>query len=552
MSNRAQIRDVAHDTEGAIGDYTWSPDSQYLAFTLDQPNDMGSICIWSLDDGELHRVTDDLFDDYSPSWGSDGKYLYYLSDRTFAPQIGTREWNFIENRQAGLFALALRADVDSPFPPQSDEVKGSVADDEENGDAGEDEEGHAKGDAADEKDEEKEGDEDDDTDQDADEDDDADSVKKKDADEEDEKEVKKFSIDFEGLADRVTRVPVEADNYRGLSAVAGHLLYARGGSFYYGREPDRPTDLCIFSLKDRKQDVLAERISGYTLSADGKYVLVSSRGSYQRMPVGMGKPETKSISTANLFVVVDPRAEWRQIFHEVWRRFRDFFYVENMHGYDWDALRERYEPLLDHVAHRSDLNYVIGEMIAELNVGHAYKVGGDFERPKRPDVALPGAVFELDREAQRYRIAKIYPGHNQESIYRSPLTEVGVDAHEGDFVLAIDGEELKPTANPYQLLRFKSSHPVTLTLNADAEPWTVPVKCPLFRPRVKPISFIWIWSSRTTTRCWRPRTATSVTCTCPTWVPTGSANSASGSTRRSASRAWSSTSAAMAAATCRR
>ncbi len=168
-------------------------------------------------------------------------------------------------------------------------------------------------------------------------------------------------------------------------------------------------------------------------------------------------------------VTVVPEEEWRQIFHEVWRRFRDFFYVENMHGYDWEALREKYEPLLDHVAHRSDLNYVIGEMIGELNVGHAYKAGGDYERPDRPDVGLPGAIFELDAEAGRYRIAKIFPGHNEEDIYRSPLTEVGVDAHVGDYVLAIDGEELTATDNPYKLLRHKSSQPVVFTLSDRAD-----------------------------------------------------------------------------------
>jgi tricorn protease len=132
-----------------------------------------------------------------------------------------------------------------------------------------------------------------------------------------------------------------------------------------------------------------------------------------------------------------PVEEWNQIFNEVWRRYRDWFYVSNMHGYDWVALREQYRPLLKYVAHRSDLNYVISEMIAELAVQHAYIEGGDFQIPPRPRSGLPGARFELDKQAGRYRIAKIFGGDNAEDVYRSPLTEVGVNASVGDYVLAI-------------------------------------------------------------------------------------------------------------------
>jgi len=178
-----------------------------------------------------------------------------------------------------------------------------------------------------------------------------------------------------------------------------------------------------------------------------------------------GDRTRKAISTSGLFVDRVPAEEWEQIFNEVWRRYRDWFYVSNMHGWDWDAIREQYKPLLKHVAHRSDLNYVIHEMISELTVQHAYIDGGDFQIPPRPRYGLPGARFELDRQAGRYRIAKIFTGENQEDIYRSPLTEVGVNAAVGDYVLAIDGEELKANDDPYRLLRNKADNPVQLTLN---------------------------------------------------------------------------------------
>ena len=173
----------------------------------------------------------------------------------------------------------------------------------------------------------------------------------------------------------------------------------------------------------------------------------------------------RQLRPSGLYVDRVPAEEWNQIFNEVWRRYRDWFYVSNMHGFDWVALREQYKPLLKYVAHRSDLNYVISEMIAELTVQHAYIDGGDFQIPPRPRSGLPGARFEFDQQAGRYRIAKIFEGENSEDIYRSPLTEVGVNASVGDYVLAIDGEELKGTDDIYRLLRNKADNPVQLTLN---------------------------------------------------------------------------------------
>jgi tricorn protease len=179
----------------------------------------------------------------------------------------------------------------------------------------------------------------------------------------------------------------------------------------------------------------------------------------------LGERSRKAVATTGLYVDRIPAEEWNQIFNEVWRRYRDWFYVPNMHGFDWVALREQYRPLLKYVAHRSDLNYVISEMIAELTVQHAYIDGGDFQIPPRPRYGLPGARFEYDQAAGRYRISKIFDGENGEDVYRSPLTEVGVNASVGDYVLAIDGEELKGTDDPYRLLRNKADNPVQLTLN---------------------------------------------------------------------------------------
>ncbi len=437
---------VADESRGQVYDYTWSPCGTHLAFSLSDPNETRSLFVWSVGQDKPRRITGEIFDESEPAWDPDGNYLYYLSRREFAPQVGGIEMNFLANRSTGLYALALRKDVKNPFPPESDEVKTPD---------------RKKADEKKDKEKEKE------------------KGKEKDADPPKDKEP--IAIDFDGLADRVVRVPVAADNYGMLAAIKGHLLYVRRGSFYYGRDAESKPELRIYSIADRKETTLADGVDGYALSADGSKVLVKQGLAFNLHDASpKGKDGKKAVATANLAVDRVPAKEWAQIFDEVWRRYRDFFYVENLHGYDWEALRARYRPLLEHVAHRSDLNYVIGEMIGELNVGHAYIAGGDWEVPRRPQVALPGAEFALDPAAGRYKIARILKGQNEEPTYRSPLTEVGVDVKEGDYVLAIDGEDLTSGDNPYRLLRNKADRPVQMTVNS--KPETVGSRTITFQP----------------------------------------------------------------------
>jgi tricorn protease len=463
-----KLIEIADSPHGQIRDYTWSPRGNYLAFSFDEnPNRFSSIYVWGATDGKLRKITDEMFNAYSPAWDPQGNYLYFLADREFQPQISQIEFNYATNRTAYIYAIALRKDVKHPFPAESDEVtitrldetpkpKGTPASEEPKPPAKDinkelkepakeptpeaekptppaaaaaTQGGEPKPDAT-------------------------------------PKTPATMTIDFDGILGRAARVPVGADNYGGLSAKTGHLLYAVGSAFYYGRAGDRPTVLKIFSVKDRKESTIAEDIRGYTLSEDGSKVLVAQGPGYNLYDATpQGDKTKKPVSTAGLFVDRVPAEEWNQIFNEVWRRYRDWFYVANMHGYDWVALREQYRPLLQYVAHRSDLNYVIGEMISELTIQHAYIEGGDFQIPPRPRSGLPGARFELDKQSGRYRISKIFQGENEEEIYRSPLTEIGVNINIGDYVLAIDGEELKGTDDVYRLLRNKADNPISLTVN---------------------------------------------------------------------------------------
>jgi tricorn protease len=417
------LTEAARSRRGEIRDYAWSPKGEFLAFSMDNANFLSSLYIWSGADGQLRRITGDYFDSGIPAWDPQGNYLYYVSIHEFAPVVSLAESNYAPSRGAGIFALALRKDVKNLFPPESDEA--AVV---------------KEGDAANK-----------------------DEAKKEESKKE---ETKDLTIDFDGLASRVIRVPLESSNYSGLSAKTGHLLYTVAPTAYLGRTGETKTTLRIYSLKDRKETTLVDDAGGWVLSRDGSKVLYRQAQSWALMDATpTGANSKKTVSTAGLTVDRVPAEEWEQIFNEVWRRYRDFFYVPNMHGYDWEALGRQYRPWLKDVASRSDLNYVISEMISELTVQHAYIEGGDIPLPPRPRVALPGARFALDGNSNRYRLAQIFEGQNEEDIYRSPLTEVGVSIQTGDYVLAINGQDLTGADDPYRLLRHAADSPVELLVN---------------------------------------------------------------------------------------
>ena len=306
------LTDVADEARGQVRDYTWSPNGGYLAFSLTEPNDFSSIFIWRAADKTLHRVTGEYFHEWNPAWDPEGDYLYYLSDRQFSPQLGSFEWNYLVDRETGIYALALRGDVIHPLPPESDEVILNDDGDEDRASA------------------------------------DTEPVQGSEAGAAIESTGSPISIEFDGLARRVVRLPVEFDNYEGLSAGPGRVFYIRGTAQYYGRRSDLRPELHGYTFEDRTSNTIAEGVSGYAISNDGQQLLVREGDNFKVYPASGG--EAKPVSTLGLMVDRVPAQEWAQIFDEVWRRFRDFFYVDNMHGYDWEALRGRYRPLLAHVA----------------------------------------------------------------------------------------------------------------------------------------------------------------------------------------------------------
>ena len=426
-----QLQMIVDAPNGQIGDYDWSPKGNFIAYSMQSKNGLNAVYIWNSADNKNTRVTPELFNANGPAFDPGGNYLYFLSDREYAPLISRAEYNFATNRTTQIYSMALQTIGKNPFPFENDEV--TITEEKKDGPA---------------------------------------PTPKTDTTE---------TINFDGIEKRVVKVPLPADNYGGLSVNKGNLIYRVQAPFYNGRQAETQTSIRLYSLKDRKETTLLQPAGGYALSSDGTKILAPSQGAFSILDANSNGDKTrKPVSIAALITEINPVEEWNQIFNEVWRRYRDWFYVENMHGFDWAKIRDDYKKWLPYVAHRSDLNYVISEMCAELTVQHAYIDGGDFNLPPRVRVALAGARFEADKAAGRYRISKIFAGQNEEDIYRSPLTEVGTDARVGDYVLAINGENVTTDRDIYSYLRGKADSTVTLTLNSS--PTAQGARSVTFRP----------------------------------------------------------------------
>ncbi len=420
-----KVNEIARDPFGLQHDYVWSPGSAYLAYSLNADNGQPSVFLWSVASDKSVRVTDPLFAEFGPAFTPDGKFLYFLGAREWAPQISSVEWNFATNRNIEIYALTLRKDGPNPFPVRDDEPK--VGDDKS-----------------------------------------SDKSKNKDKDKDNHEADAHVvdHIDFDGLAERVTRAPIDADNIQGLAVTDKRIVYFVSDAFYYGREGRFKPEVHVYDIDKRKDTTLVKDVDDAALSADGDSLLVQEGKSFKVYAVGGDGKDSKTIDTSGLALTRDPQQEYAEIFREVWRRYRDYFYSPKMNGYDWKALRAKYEPQLAYVGDRSDLNYLLGQMVGELSNSHSYVNGGDLRLPKKPNVGLLGARFDLDAASGRYRVKSIMQGENDEARYRSPLTEVGINVHVGDYILAINGRELRAQDNPYQLLQIAPGQPVELRVNS--------------------------------------------------------------------------------------
>ncbi|HUG98678.1 MAG TPA: PDZ domain-containing protein [Gammaproteobacteria bacterium] len=417
-SGRVRQVDTTRHANNAFRDltqYVWSPDSRWLAYTKVNESYNSSIWVYSLRDERTWQLTTDATNEQSPAFDPKGRYLYFTSTRDWNLVFSAYEFNYLYNNASRLFAATLAADGPALNRPRSDEV----------------------GDAGKEKDKEDAG---------------------KDAAKSGSVEPVKFEPD--GFADRVTALDVPAGNLVGLAAVEGGLFYLSNGN--------EAAELHYYDLEKREAESVLDKVTGYSVSADGKKLLWR-RG--DKWGIADAKPKVDADKTAleleRLEMRVDPRIEWRQMYVDGWRIMRDWFWDPGHHGQDWVAIRERYAPLVEHVAHRADLDYIFGELAGELNSGHIYvNSSNDMPKVERRPGGMLGALVEK-HESGYFRIAHIYPGENWHDYYRSPLTEAGVTARAGDFILAVDGVSTKGVDNFYRLLENKGERVVQLTLNGE-------------------------------------------------------------------------------------
>lgn len=412
-----QITEVDKSQAWEFSDYSWSPDSKWIVYRRAETGGMDKLCLYSVKDKKSCELTEGWYPASNGIFSSDGKFIFFVSNRDFNPIYSRTEWNHAYQDMSRIYLLTLAKETASPFKYESDEV--TLANEEPP-----------------KKNEEKETDD------------------KKPA-----KEVMK--VDIEGIKDRIAVLPIEVSSYRNLSSVGDCVYYVRRGS------ADSSSTLRCYNLKDKKETDLGS-VGGYEVSADQKKMLVSSSGKYAIIDVPKSKIEMKeTLDLSGMEVNLDRHSEWSQIFNECWRQMREFLYVPNMHGVDWEQMRKRYEPMVAHVNHRADLTYIIGEMIGELNVGHTYVGDGDYPRPKRINMGLLGAQLSKDAKSGYFRIDKILRGQNWDKGLRSPLTEIGVDANENDYIIAVDGKSTAKVKDVYKLLLNKAGKQVTLKLNSN-------------------------------------------------------------------------------------
>jgi tricorn protease len=444
-----------------LTDYNWSPDSKWAVYAKAEENTNPVIYLYSLADKKITAVTNDFTGSTNPVFDPDGKYLYFLSARDFNEVFGAYDMEFSNPKAIRVYAVTLRADTPSPFAPQSDEV-------ELNKKSNPDEKEEAKP-AAKERKERKPG-------------------EKKTEEKKPEEKKEPFRIDLDGIQNRVAGFPAPPEIITSVAASKGFVFYLTTPIIgLSGALSGETPALHIFDLKERKDAVLVNGATGFALSFDGKKVLYTSPeggvidvgvytfgqrtntyGILDATPptTGAHKAGDGALSLDNLQAEIDPRAEWKEMFDEVYRQERDYFFEPSMNGVDWIKERDKYAQLLPYVADRYDLTYILGELVGELSNSHTYVGGGDYPDLHPVNVGLLGVDFDVDSATGLYRFKKIYPGENWEPERRSPLTEPGVDVKQGDYLLEVNGRPLKSPQNPYEPFVNTAGENVTLTVNS--------------------------------------------------------------------------------------
>jgi len=440
---------------------SWSADSRWIAYAGGKENRNSAIVLYDCTAGKRHEVTTGFYNDEAPVFDPEGKYLFFRTGRTFGPNYSELDNTWIYANTANLAAVPLRKDVASPLAPRNDEEadKDKKKEDEKKPDEKKDGDKKDEAKSAESK-EAKKADA-----KESDKKDDKATNKKEDKKDEkkDDKKPKPVEIDLDGFEQRVVILPPKAGRYADLAAVSGKLIYRRLPRL---GSADEKSAIVFYDLEKREEKAILDDADSFELSANREKILVQKDKTYAIIEPKEGQKMDKKIETGGFEAQVDPVAEWKQIFADVWRLERDCFYDPNLHGVDWNAMRERYGRLLADAATRWDVNFVLGELISELNASHTYRGGGDMEKSAERGVGYLGCDFTLTNGA--YRIAKIIKAAPWDSEVRSPLAQPGLtNLHEGDYLLAVNGEPLDTQQDPWAAFQGLADKPVFLTVNTN-------------------------------------------------------------------------------------
>ena len=469
---------------GSGFDPTWSPDSRWIAYTRQLDSSLRAVFIYGVEDKAWHQITDGLSDAASVAFDKNGRYLYFIASTDDGPAIASSMGAYKVPITRSAYVVVLKKDLKSPLAPQSDEEKvaqdtpaganapGNPADTDEckPGDegAGKSDQGSEKAGATNQN--EKPGE----------------AKNEKVAKE--TKETPQVKIDFENISQRILALPIPSGDYDQLLAGKKHVIYLLEGPVVAGVGPNGRS-VHKFDLCTRKNDKLLDNIGGFVISANGEKALYeelppwnpmgaaaggeSPHGTWAIKPVdALGKPSEPGkpdgrLHLESMKVYTDPRAEWQQMFREMGRIERDWFYDPNLHGANLKALMAAYQPYVDHVMSRADLNYIFGDMLGEITAQHIYVFGGDRPEVKAVSVGLLGADYTIDHG--RYRFAKVYFGENWNPGLRAPLTEPGVNVREGEYLLAVDGRELHGSDEIYSFFLERAGKAVQLRVGPDPD-----------------------------------------------------------------------------------
>ena len=436
---------------GAPRGFTLAPDGSWAAYTEGLDNDVSAVFLYEVASGKSYQVTDRWYNASSPIFSQDGKYLFFTSSREFRSQYSRVEWNAAYNVSDYVFVLPLAKDTPDPTTLSSDEYKmpGQARHDEK-GQARHDEKGQARHDGN-AKPEGKPG-----------------KPGEKPAD----KPVKNATkVDIDGIGQRASVLPLPAGSYRLILADAGKLYYGSFGGMMMGGAGPRSFNpgsaVKVLDLKTLKTSD-GPKATPLAFTPDHKKCLVRDGGKFYVTSFGGPAKLDEPVPTSEMDMLIDHEAEWKQIYDESWRVTRDNFYVENMHGIDWNAIHDKYAVMLPYVKHRHDLTYLIGEMIGELTIGHAYITSGEVPEIPRVKTGLLGGKFSRDAKTGAFRIEHIYKGASWDKSLVSPLDGPGINAKVGQYITKVNGTPASELVDIHQALIDKVGKTVSLEIADNA------------------------------------------------------------------------------------